>query len=59
MKTAVRLALNLAALSATTFAKRIAQRRSPRSVDADSTGDPSNLTLLGLGLLALVLGYRK
>jgi hypothetical protein len=59
MKRAVRIALNLAALGATTFAGRVAQRRSPRSVDADSNRAPSNLTLLGLGLLALALGYRK
>lgn len=59
MKRALRLALNLVALSAATATARVARRKPPRSAEADSNRDPSNLTLLGLGLLALALGYRK
>jgi hypothetical protein len=59
MKRAMRLALNLLALGVTTLTARLAQRKSPRSVEANSNRDPSNLALLGLGLLGLALGYRK
>ena len=59
MKKTVRLALNLAALGAATFAAGVAQRKSPGSPEANSDREPGNLTLLGLGLLALALGYRK
>ena len=53
MKRAI-LTLGLAALKLTKLAAKAARR--PRR--ARST-EPGNLTLLGLGLLALALGYRK
>jgi uncharacterized membrane protein len=59
MKRAARLALNLATLGVTTVAARVAQRKSSLSTESTSDRDPSNLTLLGLGLLALMFGYRK
>jgi len=52
MKRAARLALNLATLGVTTVAARVAQRKSSHSTESTSDRDPSNLTLLGLGLLA-------
>ncbi|MGZ8253766.1 MAG: hypothetical protein ACXW2G_03670 [Burkholderiaceae bacterium] len=59
MKRALRHAFNLVALSVMTMTARVAKRKSRRSARADSHRDPSNLALLGLGLLALALGYRK
>lgn len=59
MKRAARLALNLATLGVTTVAARVAQRKSSHSTESTSDRDPGNLTLLGLGLLALMFGYRK
>jgi hypothetical protein len=57
MKKVARLAYKLAAMSLKAVAGRLARRRAPRRAKSDS--DPSNLTLLGLSLLALALGYRK
>lgn len=59
MERAARIAFNLATLGVTTVAARIAQRKSSHSTESSSDRDPSNLTLLGLGLLALMFGYRK
>jgi hypothetical protein len=54
MKKAIKLSLGLAALQLTALAAK-ARRRG----DDPVAQEPGNLTLLGLGLLAIALGYRK
>ena len=57
MKRVVRLAYKLAAKSLRAIAGRITRRKARRATKSDR--DPSNLTLLGLSVLAMALGYRK
>ena len=56
MKRFARLARKLAK-SLKAVAGRAVRRKAPRNARSDR--DPSNLTLLAVGLLALALGYRK
>jgi hypothetical protein len=57
MKKAIRVSFGLAALGLTRLMKLAAKatRRGRKRVAAE----PSNLTLLGLSVLAIALGYRK
>ncbi len=54
MKKAIELSFGLAALQLTALASKAIRRGGDRVPQ-----EPGNLTLLGLGLLAIALGYRK